>query len=107
MVFNEARVEKMVLNYREMVPSIYLEVDNSDGNINQYLLTQYNNIMKVIFTPAIDGTYKKVSLRFTINSQGPIEGTNKILEQKKCIWKYFIISIISFRIAYLVSDILN
>lgn len=78
MVFNEARVEKMVLNYREMVPSIYLEVDNSDGNINQYLLTQYNNIMKVIFTPAIDGTYKKVSLRFTINSQGPIEGTNKI-----------------------------
>ena len=30
MVFNEARVEKMVLNYREMVPSIYLEVDNSD-----------------------------------------------------------------------------
>ena len=65
-VITHEQIKKMVIKYDSFLPTIELQIEDVNNDIQATDIPGLNNIIRVIIVPAIDNTYKSISLEFKI-----------------------------------------
>ena len=60
------QIKKLVIKYDDFLPTIELQIEDENNDIQATDIPGLNNVIRVVIVPAIDNTYKSISLEFEI-----------------------------------------